>query len=1051
MYSLPLGEGMYQRIFKKAYIALLPFLLLTVFIMNNSIPYTSYFGQAQQLCQQGKAVEFIQPWYTPISTTPNNTGMAVGGIGNTFTLTPKGATPNFSFIPGIFVDCEQDDIEFNDFYLSVMAPLSLNNLALKNEGEVENHLKFYPAVISAPQQLNLLDKIKYALKSGRFYSDNKQNFIHWKVEFSPKTQALIEKDESSLETQLFVARDFFDGGLINTSTIARSLIGERKACVKAVASDAIHYQALYPFAQYQYDAFDGVEVKRKVVSPIVKEDKHLCSLPLHWNQFELRNNSNETKTVTLVQTLTNLIGSTYRKGRDGIQDSACVLSQNPIDQTHKQFYLASEHNSFAGVAMSSESHYGSDVEGEVIFGVDVDKDLIATGKVSISTKSSVYTTKTQQQVWNALHTGRTNNGFDSGIYTGREGLAGIVAVEVELDAGESLELRFAQLMDHSQITLKGLEGNKAYRQFYPQDKPATAILQQIQPQFATIEQRIIEQQQAWLAKTEAHISDSDTALRFATMAMNSLSFLAESTLWDEQDRFLVKECVDYPFFNSLDVYFYGSFSILYLLPELDGAVMEAFAKAILAQDPTVRRYWEYEDKPNAELVDSKYEGVRAVKGAVIHDLGSPFDTQADAYSWHNVKEWKDLAPKYILMVYRHFQHTQDKEIVKKCWPAIEQSIEFLSQLIEKGDTLPLTRGTDDTFDNLSSHGISIYCASLWAAGLKAASAMAAILNQIEFSHDLKARSDAALQTLEKGLWDERQGYFHFFVTPVQAKHLTGETNSSLDSLGFTLTGNPFQDKHLINEYLDQVNDAEPLSKREQRLAKKRQLFELAPNVFSDEYQNLVEDSDNSFGDALLADSYLKLIGLEGLFEHSKVQRSLDYIFDHNFLNNSPKLGVANMVLADGMPHEAFQAQDVWIGVQFSVATALRLAGKHSQAQTLINTVYDALYHQAKIPFAAPEGFNCSVVVTVEMLQQEFDLSLEQAQLWLKQLKHDDCLLEDGRVMPHLSADNHTFASMCRLELESEQKDKLHKWLLSTGLKYTAGRYFRPGMIFSYLY
>ncbi|GAM72929.1 hypothetical protein JCM19241_2384 [Vibrio ishigakensis] len=34
-----------------------------------------------------------------------------------------------------------------------------------------------------------------------------------------------------------------------------------------------------------------------------------------------------------------------------------------------------------------------------------------------------------------------------------------------------------------------------------------------------------------------------------------------------------------------------------------------------------------------------------------------------------------------------------------------------------------------------------------------------------------------------------------------------------------------------------------------------------------------------------------------------------------------------MTLSDGMPHEAFQAQDVWIGVQFSVATALKLSDK----------------------------------------------------------------------------------------------------------------------------
>lgn len=83
--------------------------------------------------------------------------------------------------------------------------------------------------------------------------------------------------------------------------------------------------------------------------------------------------------------------------------------------------------------------------------------------------------------------------------------------------------------------------------------------------------------------------------------------------------------------------------------------MKHFAKAILNSDEKLRRYWEYEDKPYAELVDEKYQGSRAERGAVIHDLGSPFDIDPDAYSWHNVKEWKDLAPKFILMVYRHWQ------------------------------------------------------------------------------------------------------------------------------------------------------------------------------------------------------------------------------------------------------------------------------------------------------------------------------------------------------------------------------------------------------------
>ncbi|MFA0350776.1 GH116 family glycosyl hydrolase, partial [Vibrio sp. 10N.222.55.C6] len=102
-------------------------------------------------------------------------------------------------------------------------------------------------------------------------------------------------------------------------------------------------------------------------------------------------------------------------------------------------------------------------------------------------------------------------------------------------------------------------------------------------------------------------------------------------------------------------------------------------------------------------------------------------------------------------------------------------------------------------------------------------------------------------------------------------------------------------------------------------------------------------------------------------------------------------------LADGSPHEAFQAQDVWIGVQFSVATALSLAGKSQQAETLMDTVYTALYDYSKIPFAAPEGFNCSVSFDEEDLSESFKLSQSDTKKWLTALKLQKCVLSDGRV------------------------------------------------------
>ncbi|MEH0741492.1 glucosylceramidase [Vibrio cholerae] len=1029
--------------------------------MINKIPYTLYFGPSDVLCSKGNAVEFIQPWYTPISTTPENTGMAVGGIGNTFTLTPQGKTPNFSFIPGIFIDCQEDDIYFNDFYISVMDEHHVENLDIPDFSEAKLYLNYYPAIFlrEASQCKNkdeLLSLIRETILFGQFYLINKEHFLRWNIEFSAATQQAIQADETSVETQLLVAIDFFNGLLVNGSTHAWSLTPQRGAVVPSVDASRVHYRALYPLAEYDYHGLGDIELTRQVVSPVIKDAPELCSLPLHWNQFQLTNRSNKAQWVTVVQPLNNLMGATYQKARDGVQDSCCHLVQNPIGHQHEPIVLDQGETQFSGVRLASNSPYASDIEGEVIYGVQASASTVQAGKITVSLKSQVYASKAQQQVWRALHTGRTNDHFDRGIYSGREPLSALVCVQVKLEPGETQSLRFAQVMDHSKILLDGWQSHKAYARYFPEPSRAETILTQTLPKLSEIEQRIVTQQQGFYDQAVAKFSGQESAQRYATMAMNSLSFLAESTVWDVEDTLLVKECVDYPFFNSLDVYFYGSFSLLYLLPQLDGAVMKHFARAILASDATLRRYWEYEDKPYAELVDEKYQGTRAERGAVIHDLGSPYDIQPDAYSWHNVKEWKDLAPKYILMVYRHWQKTGDQAVVEQCWPAVKESIEYLSQLIGPGEDLPLTRGTDDTFDNLSSHGISIYCGSLWAAGLRAAAELAQCVGETALSEGYNERSERALATLERALWDEKQGYYHFFVTPVQAKHLTGEGLAELQGLGLAVSGDAVSDAAVLNAYLDEVDEASDDGQRAQRKVKKQQLLSRAPAAFTSQFAELVEDSDNSFGDALLADSYLQLVGLPRLFAPQRTERTLDFIYQTNFVANSPKLGVANMTLADGRPHEAFQAQDVWIGVQFSVATALRLAGKQTQAETLMDTVYQALYQMAKIPFAAPEGFNCSVVVTPESMAQRFDIGKTRAQQWVSHLQHLGHLLSDGRVNPNLTDDADEFIRSLASD-EFAAKDnwpdhaELHKWLLSTGLKYTAGRYFRPGMIFAYLY
>ncbi len=73
--------------------------------------------------------------------------MAIGGIGNTFYIDAKMVTrQTCSFIPGIFVDCSEQVINFNDFYASVMDVPTIEALQVVNEQELGCSSEFYPAL-----------------------------------------------------------------------------------------------------------------------------------------------------------------------------------------------------------------------------------------------------------------------------------------------------------------------------------------------------------------------------------------------------------------------------------------------------------------------------------------------------------------------------------------------------------------------------------------------------------------------------------------------------------------------------------------------------------------------------------------------------------------------------------------------------------------------------------------------------------------------------------------------------------------------------------------
>lgn len=251
---------------------------------------------------------------------------------------------------------------------------------------------------------------------------------------------------------------------------------------------------------------------------------------------------------------------------------------------------------------------------------------------------------------------------------------------------------------------------------------------------------------------------------------------------DDEDvgRFLYLEGVEYIMWCTYDVHFYASFALLVLFPRIELSIQRDFAKAVLS-----------EDRRKVKFLAEGNWGVRKVKGAVPHDLGThdPWH-EMNAYNIHDTSKWKDLNPKFVLQVYRDFAATGDMSFAVDTWPAVCAAIDYMEQFDKDGDGLIENDGfPDQTYDAWTVHGISAYCGCLWLAALEAAAAMADQLGDQAFAEKCKSKFTKAKLVFEEKLWNG--SYFNYdsgssgSSKSIQADQLAGQwyiASSGLPSL-----------------------------------------------------------------------------------------------------------------------------------------------------------------------------------------------------------------------------------------------------------------------------
>ena len=305
-----------------------------------------------------------------------------------------------------------------------------------------------------------------------------------------------------------------------------------------------------------------------------------------------------------------------------------------------------------------------------------------------------------------------------------EQIAAAIAIRFTIRPGQNRKIPFILAWDLP-ITefAEGVKYYRRYTDFFGRNgQNAWSVVRTALKHGDLWKERILEWQNPILKR-------EDLPGWFKMALFNELYLLSDGgSLWtaaterDPIGQFGVLECLDYRWYESLDVRLYGSFALLMLWPRLDKAVLEAFARAIPTSDGTARI-----------IGYNQAEAIRKAKGATPHDLGAPNEhpwEKTNYTSYQDCNLWKDLGSDFVLQVYRDFVLTgsSDTEFLWECWGAIRETLAYLKTFDLDNDGIPENSGApDQTFDDWQLRGISAYCGGLWIAALEAAIAIGKIL------------------------------------------------------------------------------------------------------------------------------------------------------------------------------------------------------------------------------------------------------------------------------------------------------------------------------------
>jgi len=541
------------------------------------------------------------------------------------------------------------------------------------------------------------------------------------------------------------------------------------------------YAALYPksWFDYKWDKFPA-HVTVEQFSPILPDNYKETSYPVAVYRWHAENPTKKKIMVSVLLSWTNMLGWTRGPGRN-FRDA---LNEGNFNQ-----YKSEQTSDGTMKGLVFGRHRGSK-EANAWDGQMTIAALQSAG-VEISYVTTYSPDGDGSEVWNTFaKDGSLSNSSAPWLSSG-ERLAGAIAVKFTLAPGEK---RLTPMVISWDLPVtefgSGRKWHRRYTDYYGTNGDnAWAIARD----GLLNSRKWSEAIDGWQAP---YVSDESKPLWYRGMLFNELYVLADGgSLWGRPvaadkktpSTYSFMECFDYPYFETLDVRFYGSMPLVKFWPDIDKQVMRDFADTV-PKDLEERMLWVWKSQHS----DQQTFRERKSKGAVPHDMGVPNEDpffQVNQFSWQDTNGWKDLNSKFVLMIYRDYVLTgsKDKEFLNYTWPAVQEALLYLGKFDRDGDGVPDNDGyPDQTYDEWVVRGDSAYSGSLWLAALRAAQEIARELGDSKAAAQYNELFLKGQKSYIAKLWNG--SYFRYdteseYKDSIQADQLAGQWYADVTGLG----------------------------------------------------------------------------------------------------------------------------------------------------------------------------------------------------------------------------------------------------------------------------